>query len=211
MKVLVTGFEPFGGEAVNPAWEAVKLLPGEIEGAAILRQEVPVSFRQSVEQVTGIIQRERPDLVLCVGQAGGRASLTVERVAINLMDAPIPDNDGDMPRDVPVVQDGPDGLFATIPVKAAVAAARQAGVAADLSCSAGTYVCNCLMYGVLHALREHPGARGGFVHVPFIPSQTADKPGRPSMALEDIAKGLAAMLSALIGGETSAAGEGTIF
>lgn len=206
MKFLITGFDPFGGETVNPAWEAVKLLPDTLMGHELVRLQVPTAFVRSGEVLREAVLREKPDIILCVGQAGGRAALTVERIAVNLMDAPIPDNDGDSPKDAPVVQDGPDGIFATLPVKAMAAAAREAGIPAELSYSAGTYVCNCLMYRALHLAKEFPPMKAGFVHVPFIPVQAASKPGRPSMALCDIVKGLTAMVLAAAGEEAKTAG-----
>lgn len=206
MKLLITGFDPFGGETVNPAWEAVKLLPDTVSGHELVRLQVPTAFVRSGEVLKEAFLREKPDIILCVGQAGGRAALTVERIAVNLMDAPIPDNDGDSPMDAPVVQGGPDGIFATLPVKAMAAAAREAGVPAELSCSAGTYVCNCLMYRALCLAKETPSVKAGFVHVPFIPVQAASKPGRPSMALCDIVKGLTAMILAAAGEEVKTVG-----
>ena len=117
-KLLITGFDPFGGESVNPSWEAVKLLPDTIDDIKLVRIQVPTAFVRSGEVLREAVLREKPDVILCVGQAGGRAALTVERVALNLMDAPIPDNDGDSPRDLPVIDGGEDGIFSSLPVKA---------------------------------------------------------------------------------------------
>lgn len=206
MKFLVTGFDPFGGESINPAWEAVKLLPDTISGHELVRIQLPTAFVRSGEALREAVLTHRPDVILCVGQAGGRAELSVERAALNLIDAPIPDNDGDAPQDVPVIPGGPDGLFSTLPVKAMAAAAREAGVPARVSLTAGSYVCNSLMYRAVFLAKQFPDMRAGFVHVPFIPAQAAEKPGRPSMALDDIVKGLAAMIPAAAGEERS--GEG---
>ena len=210
MKFLITGFDPFGGETVNPAWEAVKSLPDTLNGAEIVRIQVPTVFVRSGAVLEEAVRWEKPDVVLCVGQAGGRTALTVERIAVNLMNAPIPDNDGHTPQDEPVIFGGPDGIFATVPVRAMTEAARKAGIPAELSYSAGTYVCNCLMYRALYLAKEFPGMRAGFVHAPFIPSQVVNKPGRPSMALTDIIDGLKAMIFAITAGEESGRAEGCI-
>ena len=199
MKLLLTAFDPFGGERINPALEAVKQMPDQIGGVQILKLEVPTVFGKSIETVAAAIRRERPDAVLCIGQAGGRRALTPERVAINIDDARIPDNEGNQPIDRPIVADGPAAYFSTLPVKAMVQAMREAGVPAELSNSAGTFVCNHLLYGVLHILvREYPGVRGGFLHVPFIPEQAAARPSPvPSLPLEEIVRGLEAAVRAI--------------
>ena len=150
--------------------------------------------------VAEAIEREAPDAVLCLGQAGGRAAITPERVAINVDDARIPDNAGEQPVDRPTVPGGPAAYFATLPVKAMAEAIRAAGVAAEVSNTAGTFVCNHLMYAVLHLLAErYPGVRAGFMHVPFVPEQTGDKPGQPSMPLADMVRGLTAAVGAIFG------------
>lgn len=199
MKLLLTAFDPFGGERINPALEAVKQMPDQIGGVQILKLEVPTVFGKSIETVAAAIRRERPDAVLCIGQAGGRRALTPEWVAINIDDARIPDNEGNQPIDRPIVADGPAAYFSTLPVKAMVQAMREAGVPAELSNSAGTFVCNHLLYGVLHILvREYPGVRGGFLHVPFIPEQAAARPSPvPSLPLEEIVRGLEAAVRAI--------------
>lgn len=199
MEILVTGFEPFGGESVNPSWEAVRLLPEELGGARVRRLCLPVTGESAVALIRDAL-RERPaDLVVAVGQAGGRFGVTPERVAINLDDYRIPDNDGAQPIDLPIEPDGPAAYFSTLPVKAMVQAIREAGYPASLSDSAGTYVCNHVMYGVLSLLaREYPGARGGFIHVPYSTAQAAQKQNAPGMALPEIAAALeAALLAAL--------------
>ena len=198
MKLLLTGFEPFEGETVNPSWEAVRLTPDRIGDVQIVKLAVPVVFGKSIAMVTQAMERERPDAVLCVGQAGGRSELTPERVAINVDDARIPDNEGNQPIDTPIVPDGASAYFTTLPVKAMVQSIRAAGVPASLSNSAGTFVCNHLMYGVLHILsNRYPGVQGGFMHVPYIPGQVTEKPGTPSMSLEDIARGLQAAIETI--------------
>ena len=200
MKILLTAFDPFGGEAVNPAQEAVKRVADTIEGAQVVKLTVPTVFRKSIAVVTAAVEAERPDAVLCIGQAGGRAHMTPERVAINIDDARIPDNEGDQPVDAPIIADGAPAYFATLPIKAMVRSMREAGIPASVSDSAGTFVCNHLMYGVLHFLNAQcPGTRGGFMHVPYIPSQVADKNGSiPSMSLTDITAGIEAAIKAIV-------------
>jgi pyroglutamyl-peptidase len=198
--VLVTGFEPFGGERVNPSWEACRQLPSTISGLRVETLRVPCEFGRAIEVVAAAIDRHRPSLVVCVGQAGGRSRLGVERVAINVDDARAPDNAGSQPVDEPIAAGGPPAYFATLPVKAMVVAMRAAGVPAELSNSAGTYVCNHLMYGVLHhiATRQHD-ARAGFVHVPYAEAQVLDKAGLAAMSIESMARGLEAGIAAAAG------------
>lgn len=146
-----------------------------------------------------MIEKEKPDAVLCIGQAGGRYDLTPERVAININDARIPDNEGNQPLDGPVFEDGDTAYFSTLPIKAMVKEIRAAGVPASISNSAGTFVCNHLMYGVLYTLaKKYPGVKGGFMHVPFVTSQVVDRPSpAPSLSTEAIAKGIEAALRAI--------------
>ena len=199
MKILFTGFEPFGGETVNPAWQAVSALPDEIAGAAIVRRELPTEFGRAGALLADILDAERPDAALLVGQAGGRAAVTVERVAINLRDARIPDNAGFRPEDEPVAPGGETAYFATVPVKALVRAITDAGVPAAVSDSAGTFVCNELFYTLLRLGRErYPALRGGFIHVPYSEAQLAGKPeGTPGLALSRMTAALAAAARAL--------------
>ena len=192
MKILVTGFDPFGGETVNPAYEAVKLLPDTIGGAQIFKLEIPTVFSLSGPAVEEGIKKYQPDVVLCVGQAGGRASISVEKVAINFVDARIPDNNGEQPLDEPLQADGPAAYFATIPVKAMMQHVREKGLPCAVSYTAGTYVCNSIMYNVLYMCeKRYPNIRAGFIHVPFACGQVIDKAlTTPSMSLETIAKSL---------------------
>lgn len=195
--VLVTGFEPFGGEDLNPSWEICKALPAAIGAARIHTLRVPTAFRSAIETVATEIDRLSPDVVLCLGQAGGRAALSVERVAINIDDARIPDNAGLQPIDEPIAPHGPPAYFATVPVKAMVAAAREAGVPAAVSNSAGTFVCNHLLYGVLHYLAASGrAARAGFIHVPWLDEQAVTREGAPSMALASMVRGVEAAVGA---------------
>lgn len=197
MKLLLTAFDPFGGASVNPAQEAVKLVADYIGDVEITKLEVPTVFGKSIAAVTAALDAVHPDAVLCIGQAGGRYGLTPERVAINMDDASIPDNEGNQPIDVPIFEDGAPAYFSTLPIKAMVAAIREAGLPASVSNTAGTFVCNHLMYGVLHTLAtQYPGIRGGFMHVPFIPSQTLQHPA-PSMNQQDIARGIEAAIGAI--------------
>jgi pyroglutamyl-peptidase len=199
MKILLTAFEPFGGEKINPAQEAVKLIPDHLDGAEIIKLTAPTVFGAAGDTVASAIREIKPDAVVCVGQAGGRTGITPERVAINIEDATIPDNAGVTPADRPILPNGPAAYFATLPVKAMVQAIRDIGLPASLSNSAGTFVCNHLMFRVLHLLNtECPGIWGGFIHVPFLPEQAAAqaKP-TPSMELTDIVRGLEAALIAV--------------
>ena len=199
MKLLLTAFDPFGGSPINPALEAVKLVANQIGDVQIVKLEVPTVFGKSIDTVAAAMEKEKPDAVLCIGQAGGRYDLTPERVAINLDDARIPDNEGNQPIDVPIFRDGAPAYFATLPIKAMVAKMREAGLPASVSNTAGTFVCNHLMYGVLYTLAKHyPGVKGGFMHVPFVPSQTVNRPTpAPSMCQQDIARGIEAAITAI--------------
>ena len=206
MKILLTAFEPFGGDTVNPAQEAVRLVSDTVAGAKIVKADVPVVIGKSIETVRQAMEREKPDAVLCIGQAGGRTGLTPERVAINVDDARIPDNEGNQPIDQPIFADGAPAYFATLPVKAMVAAIREAGIPASLSNTAGTYVCNHLMYGVLyHIEKTYPGMRGGFMHVPFLHEQVMNRPNTASLSVGDIVTGIEAALKAIAENETDTA------
>ncbi len=198
-KLLITGFDPFGGESVNPAFEAVRLLPDEIAGFKLCKLEIPTEFIRSGVILKGALRTEQPDTVLCVGQAGGRTAVTPERVAINLMDARIPDNTGYQPIDEPIAPDGPAAYFSTLPVKAIAERIQSAGLPAVVSNTAGTYVCNNLLYTLLHtAALEYPGLRGGFLHVPYAIEQLPGKPGNTfGMKLCDIARALTCAVEAI--------------
>ena len=191
MKILVTGFEPFGGESRNPSAEVVERLPDRIGAAELKKLILPVVRGRASAAVEAVVENFRPDVVFSVGQAGGRAAVSVERVAVNLDDYRIPDNEGNQPVDEPVVEGGPDGYFATIPVKQIVRAIQQEGIPAAQSLSAGTFVCNHVMYATGHLLAtRYPEAKFGFIHIPYLPEQVADKPGMPSMSLELSAKAI---------------------
>ena len=199
MKILVTGFDPFGGEKVNPALEAVKSLPSVIHGAEIRWVEIPTVFYKSADVLEAEIVRYQPDVVLCIGQAGGRASLTPERVAINQDDARIPDNQGNQPIDTPIRLDGEAAYFSTLPIKAMVQAIKEDGLPATVSNTAGTFVCNHLMYQALYlADKKFPHMRAGFMHIPYMTEQVINKPNTASMNLADIVKGIEATIGAIV-------------
>lgn len=197
MKLLLTAFTPFDGEKINPALEAVKLVKDRIGNLLIVKLEVPTVFGKSIDTVREAIEREKPDFVLSIGQAGGRAEICPERVAINLDDARIPDNEGNQPIDEPIFPDGENAYFSTLPVKAMVEAIRKEGLPSSLSNSAGTYVCNHLMYGVLYYLDKRPVIKAGFIHVPYIPEQTKNKKEMPALELSEIVRGLEAAITAI--------------
>lgn len=199
MKVLVTGFDPFGGETINPAWEAVNMMKDEIAGAEIVKLQIPVVVGTSIEKIHEKMKEIQPDLVLSIGQAGGRFGVTPERVAINVTDARIPDNEGHQPIDEVIFEDGPAAYFTNLPVKAMVQAIKDAGYPSVLSNSAGTYICNHVMYGILYYIeKEFPGVRGGFIHVPYAAAQVVDKPQTPSMSIADISASLEAAVRAAV-------------
>src|SRR5829696_5142291 len=181
MKILVTGFDPFDGQPINPSWEAVRRLPDTVEGVEIIKVQLPTSFGRSV------------------GEAGGQLAISPERVAINVDDDRIPDNDGNQSIGTQILADRPAAYFSSLPVKEMVTAMKKAGIPAVVSNNAGTYVCNHLMYQVLRMIdHEFPGKRGGFVHVPYAPQQVVDKPGQPALGIDEMATALAAGLGAIV-------------
>lgn len=192
-KLLITGFEPFGGEKINPSWEAVKLLPDKIGDFELIKAEIPVVFGKAAEKVIALSEEKKADAVICVGQAGGRTSVTPEMVAINLRFASIPDNEGNQPKDEPCVPGGENAFFSTLPVRKMAEGVGESGIPCSVSYSAGTYVCNDLMYHVLDHF-SGSGVRACFIHVPFIPEQTDDK---PSLPLEKISEALGAAIEAI--------------
>ena len=191
MKVLVTGFEPFGGEAMNPAYEAVMLLNASLKGNDIIRKCLPVVFHESLRVLDSMIETENPDLIICVGQAGGRTQISIERVGINIDDARISDNNQQSPIDVPINPNGPAAYFSNLPIKAMSKAIGDSGIPATVSNTAGTFVCNHVLYGLMDMIaQKYPLKRGGFIHVPFAPEQVINTPNLPSMHLNDIVKAL---------------------
>lgn len=199
MKLLVTGFDPFGGEHINPALETVKSLPDTIAGARIIKLEVPTVRRKSLQIIADAIALHDPDVILSIGQAGGRSGITVERIGINVDDYSIVDNEGNAPKDEPVCPDGPDSYFVTLPIKAMVAKIREKKIPASVSNSAGTFVCNHVTYGVCHLLAtKYPGKKSGFIHIPYLPSQVVEKANTPSMSQEMLTEGITAAICAIV-------------
>lgn len=203
MKVLITGFDPFGGEKVNPAFEAVKRLPDIVAGADIIKLEIPTVFTKSGEVVEKAMEEYKPDVVICVGQAGGRSSITIEKLAINFAEARIKDNEGNQPMDKVLHEDGENAYFTSLPCKAVVRELREHKIPAHISYTAGTFVCNDVMYHVLYLIRKkYCNVRGGFIHVPYALEQVIGKPqGTCAMPLETISKGLELAIKATIENE----------
>lgn len=190
-RLLITGFDPFGGESINPAWEAVKLLPETLGEYVLCKLEIPTVYGLGAQRVLQKAQEVKPHVILCIGQAGGRSAVTPERVAINLRDARIDDNAGNRPVEEPVVSGGPAAYFATVPVKAMAEAIATEGFPAAVSNTAGTFVCNDVLYTLLHEF-DGTAVRVGFIHVPYLPEQ-----GTPSLPLKDTAAALQAIIKAL--------------
>ena len=211
MKIIVTGFDPFGGETINPSIECVKALP-EIEGVELIRLELPTVFKESAKRLNEVINDVKPDAVLSVGQAGGRPEITMERIAINVDDARIPDNISQQPIDETIQTEGEAAYFTTLPIKRIVKAIREAGISAEVSNSAGTFVCNHIMYQSLFAAtKADKPFKAGFMHIPFIPEQTTDK---PSLPLEESTKALQIAIETIrdyINDEDIKVQEGAIF
>jgi len=193
-KLLITGFEPFGGESVNPSWEAVCRLPGEVGGYALTRLCLPVVFGEAAATVMRTAETLCPDVILCIGQAGGRAAITPELVGINLRHAALPDNAGNQPKDEPIIPGGDCAYFSTLPVRKMAEAISAVGVQAQVSYSAGTYVCNDLLYTLLSHFRDSE-TRVGFIHIPYCTAQNKT----PAMEPEQMVRGLAAAIAAMEG------------
>lgn len=193
-KLLITGFDPFGGASVNPAREAVMALPDVVGNYALTKLEIPTVFGLAAEKVLQAAEALCPDVILCVGQAGGRAAITPEVVAINLREASIPDNAGNQPKIMPVVENAPAAYFSTLPVRAMAEGVKAAGIPCSLSYSAGVFVCNDLLYTLLHHY-DGTDTRVGFVHIPYLPEQAGE--GVASLPLEDAVRGLTAAIQAL--------------
>lgn len=192
-KLLITGFDPFGGESINPAWEAMRLLPDVIHDFELVKLEIPTVFGAAAQVVIDKAEEIHPDAIISVGQAGGRAAVTPEMVGINLRYASIPDNMGALPCDIPIAEGGPAAYFSTLPVRAMAKAICDAGLPGAVSYSAGSFVCNDVLYSLLHRF-DGTAVRTGFIHVPFLPEQTADK---PSLPLEQTAAALRAAIEAI--------------
>ena len=184
-KLLITGFEPFGGEEINPSWEAVRCLPDEISGYALTKLCLPVVFEESAQIVINEAKKLSPSAIICVGQAGGRNAITPELIGINLRHATIPDNLGNQPNDEPIMEDGDTAYFSTLPVRQIAEAIKSAGISASVSYSAGAYVCNDVLYTLLSHF-QNSGIKIGFIHIPYSTEQNKE----PSMDMLDIIKGL---------------------
>jgi pyroglutamyl-peptidase len=201
-QVLVTGFDPFGDATTNPSWLAAHALHGrQVAGHRIVAARLPTVFGASLARLAVLLKQHRPVLVLCLGLAAGRSALSLERVALNLNDARIPDNSGAQPVDSPVIEGGPDAYFARLPVKAMLQAIRASGVPAELSNTAGTFVCNHVFYALMHLLatrRGHKHTRGGFIHLPCLREQAAAHGVDASMELDDMVCGLKAAIRAAL-------------
>jgi pyroglutamyl-peptidase len=191
MTILLTGFEPFGGEAINPSWEVARALDDERVGdVRIAARQLPCVFGEARAVLEAAIDELRPRVVLALGQAAGRCDFSIERVAINIDEARIADNAGAQPIDTPVIAGAPAAYFASLPIKAVVAALRDAGYPASVSHSAGTFVCNHAFFALMHALASRHGVRGGFMHLPLLPEQAARAPGQPSLPLATMIDGV---------------------
>lgn len=199
MKILVTGFDPFGGEPINPAIESVKRLPDNIAEAEIIKLEIPTVRKKSLEKIEKAINEHNPDVILSIGQAGGRFDISIERVGINLDDFRIPDNEGNQIIDEPIFPDGENSYFVKLPIKAMVQNVQKNNIPASVSYTAGTFVCNHVLYGVLYLIeKKYKGKKSGFIHIPFLPQQVVDKRNMPSMELNTIVKGLTAAIEAIV-------------
>lgn len=198
--VLLTGFNAFGGDTHNPSWLAAKALNGRIiENHCVLAAQLPTEFKASGKQLTALLRKHKPALVICLGLAAGRAGLSLERIAINVQDARIADNAGAQPVDRPIVKNGPAAYFSSLPIKAMLQVITETGVPAEVSQTAGTFVCNHVFYTLMHLLKKDSRAlkvRGGFVHIPCLPS---DAPADwPCLPLEDIVRGLHAAIACAV-------------
>jgi pyroglutamyl-peptidase len=191
-KLLITGFEPFGGEAINPSWEAVSRLPEEINGYSLVKLRIPVVFGKAAEMVIKNANEISPDAIICVGQAAGRGAITPEFVGINLRHASIPDNDGYQPKDERIIRGGADAHFSTLPVRKISEAIKDVGIASQVSYSAGAYVCNDVLYTLLSHFQNEK-TRVGFIHIPYCKEQNKE----PSMDINDIIKGLTVAIESL--------------
>lgn len=199
MKVLMTGFEPFGGEKINPSWEAVRQLTAP-EGTELIKHYLPVSFREAPAQLETLIRQNHPDIVLCVGQAGGRSGISLERIAVNLMDARIPDNDGYQPVEETVFPEGETAYFSHLPLREMEAWLKAAGLPVQISNTAGLYVCNCVFYtAAFLAAREYPAMKAGFIHVPYLPEQSRGG-SMPFLDLEEDRRALELLVKGLSSG-----------
>ncbi len=206
--ILVTGFEPFGGESINSSAQVAASLDRKlIEGRTVISATLPCVFSTASEALEQYIVEAKPELVICLGQAGGRAAISLERVALNVSDARFADNAGEQPVDAQVIDDGPVAYWSGLPIKAMAHAVREAGYPAEISNSAGTFVCNHVFYGLMHLLAGKKGIRGGFIHVPYLPVQAAlSLQSVPCLSLVDMVDAIAIAMTAALGGKRERVG-----
>lgn len=198
-RILLTGFTPFDNQEINPSWEAVHALDGKHVGDhLVVSRLLPTAFADSQHELESMVREFEPSILLGVGQAGGRSRLSIERVAINVQDARIADNAGAQPIDEAVVADGPAAYFSTLPIKAMLKALLDEGLPAEVSNTAGTFVCNHVAYLMLHIAASHRGMRAGFIHIPYLPAQAAHVSNAPSMSKNDVVKGLSIALEVAV-------------
>lgn len=203
MKILVTGFDPFGGEPINPAIETVKRLPDKILDCEIIKLEIPTVAKKSIVKIEEAIIEHNPDVILSIGQAGGRHDISVERIGINIDDFRIKDNEGNQIIDEPVFEDGENAYFSTLPVKAIVENIQKNKIPSSISYTAGTFVCNHVLYGVRYLIeKKYNGKKSGFIHIPFLPEQVIDKRNMPSMDINTIVKAIEIAIETIIKTDT---------
>lgn len=198
MKILLTGFDPFGDDKINPSIELVKRIDEKIDSAQIFKIEIPTVFKKSGEILEENIKKIRPDVILCIGQAGGRSAISLERIAINIDDARIFDNLGEKPIDEKIRIDGENAYFSNLPIKKIVEEIKKENIPAEISNSAGTFVCNHLMYEALYLAKKYKNIRVGFIHIPYLPKQVINKTNIPSMDLENSLKAINIAIKTII-------------
>lgn len=203
-KIIITGFEPFDGEPVNAAWEVVKSFDGQHNNDYVVEvHQLPTVFGKAIGRLKEVVSNGHADYVICVGQAGGRSAISFERIGVNMDDARIPDNDGNQPLEQQIVGDGPSAYWSTLPVRHLVTGLQELGIPAEESLSAGTYVCNHVLYGLMHLLAEpqhrQRGTKGGFIHIPYLPSQAVRHKNAPCLSIDEVRRGLQWVVETLAG------------
>lgn len=198
MRILVTGFEHFGQDNVNPSSELLKKLPSQILTADVIKLEIPVVRWKALDKIREAIKEYSPDVVLSVGQLAGRSDISIERVAINIDDYQMPDNDGNKPIDEPIIKDAPNAYFMSIPIKAIHKKLIENRMPASISNSMGTYLCNHVAYGVANMISEYENIKSGFIHIPILPEQAINKPKTPSMSLETSTRAIELVIEAIV-------------
>ena len=198
MKILLTGFDPFGDDKINPSIELVKRIDEKIDSAQIFKIEIPTVFKKSGEILEENIKKIRPDVILSIGQAGGRSAISLERIAINIDDARIFDNLGEKPIDEKIRINGENAYFSNLQIKKIVEEIKKENIPAEISNSAGTFVCNHLMYEALYLAKKYKNIRAGFIHIPYLPEQVINKTNIPSMDLENSLKAINIAIKTII-------------